>query len=85
LSKRSDKWIKKQQEVLMIIVTGANGQLGRAVVERLLERVPVEQVGVSVRDPEKARGLKAWGVRVRPGYVDRRAMLADRCLAGAVG
>jgi NAD(P)H dehydrogenase (quinone) len=51
----------------MIIVTGANGQLGRAVTERLLERVPAGQVGVSVRDPEKARGLEQQGVRVRPG------------------
>jgi NAD(P)H dehydrogenase (quinone) len=51
----------------MIIVTGANGQLGRAVVERLLARVPAEQVGVSVRDLEKAQGLKERGVRVRRG------------------
>ena len=51
----------------MIIVTGANGQLGRAIVERLLERVPGAQIGVSVRDPEQARGLTARGVRVRQG------------------
>ena len=51
----------------MIIVTGANGQLGRAVVERLLVRVPAEHVGVSVRDVEKAQGLKERGVRVRRG------------------
>lgn len=51
----------------MIIVTGANGKLGRAVVERLLERVPAEQIGVSVRDPEKAGPLAARGVRVRQG------------------
>jgi NAD(P)H dehydrogenase (quinone) len=51
----------------MIIVTGATGQLGRAIVEQLLERVPAEQVGVSVRDPEKATTLADRGVRVRPG------------------
>jgi NAD(P)H dehydrogenase (quinone) len=51
----------------MIIITGANGKLGRAIVERLLVRVPAEQVGVSVRDPEKAQGLKERGVRVRRG------------------
>lgn len=45
----------------MIIVAGANGQLGRAVAERLLERVPAEQIGVSVRNPEKARGLEERG------------------------
>ncbi|BDH05441.1 NAD(P)H-binding protein [Streptomyces seoulensis] len=51
----------------MIIVTGATGQLGRLTVERLLDRVPAERVGVSVRDPGKAEGLAARGVRVRAG------------------
>jgi len=61
----------------MIIVTGANGQLGRAIVERLLERVPAERIGVSVRDPEKARDLERRGVRVRCGDFDDAASLAD--------
>jgi uncharacterized protein YbjT (DUF2867 family) len=60
----------------MIIVTGANGQLGRAVVERLLERVPAEQIAVSVRDPEKARGPQEQGVRVRHGDFSDPASLA---------
>ncbi|HEX6482855.1 MAG TPA: SDR family oxidoreductase [Ktedonobacteraceae bacterium] len=60
----------------MIIVTGANGQLGRTVVERLLVRVPAEQVGVSVRDVEKAQGLNARGVRVRRGDFNDPASLA---------
>lgn len=60
----------------MIIVTGANGQLGRMVVERLLTRVPAEQVGVSVRDTEKAQELKEWGVRVRRGDFNDPASLA---------
>ncbi len=60
----------------MIIVTGANGQLGRAVAERLLERVPAARIGVSVRDPEKARGLEERGVRVRQGDFDDAASLA---------
>jgi uncharacterized protein YbjT (DUF2867 family) len=51
----------------MIIVSGATGKLGRAVVERLLDRVTPERIGVCVRDPEKARGLAARGVRVRRG------------------
>ncbi|MEE4595882.1 NAD(P)H-binding protein [Streptomyces sp. DSM 41524] len=51
----------------MIIVTGANGQLGRMVAERLLEAVPAEQIGVSVRDVAAARDLGARGVRVRRG------------------
>jgi uncharacterized protein YbjT (DUF2867 family) len=51
----------------MIIVTGATGRLGRAVVDRLADRVPTGQLGVSVRDPEKAADLAARGVRVRRG------------------
>lgn len=51
----------------MIIITGANGQYGRAVAERLLEFIPAEQIGVSVRAPEKAQDLAERRVRVRPG------------------
>ncbi|MBV9257749.1 MAG: SDR family oxidoreductase [Ktedonobacteraceae bacterium] len=61
----------------MIIVTGANGQLGRMVVEQLLARVPAEQVGVSVRDPEKAQVLKERGVRVRRGDFNDPTSLTD--------
>ncbi|WP_425839817.1 SDR family oxidoreductase [Streptomyces fractus] len=60
----------------MIIVTGATGQLGRRVVERLLERVPAERVGVSVRDPRKAQDFADRGVRVRQGSFDDPASLA---------
>ncbi|MDX3238885.1 SDR family oxidoreductase [Streptomyces sp. ME03-5709C] len=59
----------------MIIVTGATGTLGRRIVERLLERVPADRVGVSVRDPRKARDLSARGVRVRQGDFDDPASL----------
>lgn len=51
----------------MIVITGANGQLGRAVVEGLITRVPAEQVVVSVRDPAKAAILATQGVKVRHG------------------
>ncbi|MFF7977621.1 NAD(P)H-binding protein [Streptomyces sp. NPDC007901] len=51
----------------MIIVTGATGQLGGQIVERLLARVPADRVGVSVRDPKKAQALADRGVRVRQG------------------
>ena len=51
----------------MIIVTGASGKLGHAIVEQLVARVPVDQVGASVRDPAKAADLTALGVRVRRG------------------
>ena len=60
----------------MIIVTGATGKLGRRTVERLLERVPADRVGVSVRDPRKAQDLADRGVRVRQGSFDEPASLA---------
>ncbi|MFF1922678.1 SDR family oxidoreductase [Streptomyces sp. NPDC058221] len=60
----------------MIIVTGATGKLGRQIVERLLTRVPADQVGVSVRDPQKAKALADQGVRVRQGSFTDAASLA---------
>ena len=51
----------------MIIVTGASGQLGGTIVERLIKRLPAGSVGVSVRDPAKVRALERRGVRVRQG------------------
>ncbi|MEU5278054.1 SDR family oxidoreductase [Streptomyces asoensis] len=59
----------------MIIVTGATGKLGRRTVERLLERLPADRVGVSVRDPRKAEDLADRGVRVRQGSFDDPASL----------
>jgi len=41
----------------MIVVTGATGRLGSQVVQRLLTRVPADQVGVSVRDASRATAL----------------------------
>ncbi|MFC5828697.1 NAD(P)H-binding protein [Nonomuraea insulae] len=51
----------------MIIVTGASGLLGSAVVANLLDRLPAEQIGVSVRDPRQLADLQRRGVRVRQG------------------
>lgn len=51
----------------MILVTGATGRLGGAVVDRLLERMPATELAVSVRDPDKARPLADRGVSVRRG------------------
>lgn len=51
----------------MFIITGATGKLGRMIVENLLERVPADQIGVSVRDTDKAEDIAARGVRVRRG------------------
>jgi NAD(P)H dehydrogenase (quinone) len=54
----------------MIIITGATGQLGHQIVEQLVKHVSTSEVGVSVRDPEKAANLKTLGVRVRHGNFD---------------
>jgi uncharacterized protein YbjT (DUF2867 family) len=45
-------------------------------VEQLIERVPIEEIGVSVRDPQKARGLEEQGVRVRRGDFEDAESLA---------
>ena len=60
----------------MIIVTGATGQLGRGIVKHLIERMPLNTIGVSVREPAKASDLEALGVRVRYGDFTDPASLA---------
>lgn len=59
----------------MIIVTGATGRLGRLIVDKLLERIAPDRIGVSVRDPDKVADLHAAGVRVRRGDYDGPAGL----------
>ncbi|GIL27754.1 NAD(P)H-binding protein [Actinocatenispora comari] len=66
----------------MIVVTGATGGLGSAVVENLLDRVPADQIGVSVRDVTRARRFADRGVRVRQGSYEDPAALR-RSFAGA--
>lgn len=51
----------------MLIVTGATGRLGALIVNRLLERLPADRIGVSVRDAGKAAEFARRGVRVRAG------------------
>lgn len=56
---------------MKILVTGATGKLGSKVVESLLKSVPASNLVVSVRNPEKAQGLRKRGVEVRQGDFDR--------------
>ncbi|MFD7137757.1 SDR family oxidoreductase [Streptomyces sp. NPDC059894] len=51
----------------MLIITGATGRLGSLIVDRLLERVPADSIGVSVRDVSRAAEFAERGVRVRAG------------------
>lgn len=75
----------------MIVVSGANGKLGRAVVDQLLERVPAGRVAASVRDPDAAEDLVERGVRVRLGDFSRPDTLknafegAERVLVVSAG
>ncbi|ANS74205.1 NAD(P)-dependent oxidoreductase [Paenibacillus yonginensis] len=66
---------------MKLLVTGATGKLGTKVMEFLLKRVPVDQLAVSVRNPEKADHLRARGVEVRHGDFDQPATL-DQAFAG---
>ncbi len=56
---------------MKMLVTGATGNLGTLVVETLLKSIPASHLAVSVRNPEKAEGLRARGVEVRQGDFDR--------------
>ncbi|MDQ1017096.1 SDR family oxidoreductase [Streptomyces afghaniensis] len=49
---------------MSIIVTGATGNLGRHVVEQLLEKVPAEQITAVVRNAEKAADFAERGVKI---------------------
>ncbi|MBM7573670.1 SDR family oxidoreductase [Aquibacillus albus] len=66
---------------MKLLVTGATGKLGSKVVETLLKTVPANQLVVSVRNPEKAEGLRARGVEVRQGDFDHPETL-DSAFAG---
>lgn len=58
-----------------LLVTGANGQLGRRVVELLLEKGGDHVVAVT-RDPAKLADLAKRGVAVRQGDFDDAATLS---------
>lgn len=59
----------------MIAITGANGQLGRLVIDALLKRVNPENVIALVRDPAKAQDLKEKGLDVRQADYDKPSTL----------
>lgn len=42
----------------MIVVTGATGALNGATVDRLLERMPADEIAVAVREKGKADGSR---------------------------
>jgi len=63
----------------VILVTGANGQLGRRIVQHLIAREPSlldGRLGVSVRDAARANELVSRGVIVRQADFDQPDSLA---------
>jgi NAD(P)H dehydrogenase (quinone) len=68
--------------MIMIIVTGATGQLGHLVIAALLKKVPASGIVAAVRNVEKARDIAALGVQVR--YADyNQPSTWDDALKGA--
>jgi NAD(P)H dehydrogenase (quinone) len=51
----------------MILVTGATGQLGKIVIEKLSEKIPTNQIAALVRDSSKAIHLIGQGINVKVG------------------
>ena len=59
----------------MILITGATGHLGRAVIQQLIRKTAPENIAAFVRDEAKASDLKGQGVSVRAGdYSDPAAL-----------
>jgi NAD(P)H dehydrogenase (quinone) len=65
----------------MILITGANGQLGTAVIAQLLKKTSANQIAAFVRDATKASALSSKGVDIRIGSYDDVASL-DQAMQG---
>ncbi|MEC0171293.1 SDR family oxidoreductase [Paenibacillus graminis] len=64
---------------MTIMITGATGQLGKLIIEQLLEQVPAAQIIAGVRHPDKAMQYKEKGIEVRLADYDRPETLQDAC------
>lgn len=64
-----------------ILVTAANGQLGRLTIDALLKRVAASRIVAGMRDPAKGADLKARGVTVVTADYDKPDTL-DAAMAG---
>jgi NAD(P)H dehydrogenase (quinone) len=67
---------------MTVVVTGANGELGRSIVQGLIRASTGERIVATVRDVDAAGDLTAQGVSVLPGSFDDPSNLA-RAFAGA--
>lgn len=65
----------------MILITGATGQLGTAVIHQLLEKSSANEIVALVRDETKAEDLNSKGIHIRVGHYDDPDSL-DRAMQG---
>ena len=65
----------------MILITGATGHLGTAVIGHLLTKTPANKIAAFARDAGKRGDLQEKGVDVRVGDYDDTASL-DRAMRG---
>lgn len=60
----------------MILVTGANGNLGKAMIDFLLKKIEPSQIAALVRDSKKGEELKTKGIEIRIGdYFDYSSLV----------
>lgn len=67
---------------MTLVITGANGEFGRTVLDTAIAAAPGERVVASVRDPAKSGDLLTRGVEVRAGSFDEPDRLRNT-FAGA--
>jgi NAD(P)H dehydrogenase (quinone) len=78
ISPRRSKPATKRTENHMAryLLTGATGNLGGLTLEALLKAVPAAEISVLARNPAKAKGLEARGVKVIKGdYFDYESLV----------
>lgn len=61
----------------MILITGATGHLGKAVVNQLLTKTAASNIAILARDLNKALEYKTKGIEVRIGDFDNQNSLND--------
>jgi NAD(P)H dehydrogenase (quinone) len=67
---------------MAVVVTGATGNLGRLVIDELLDRVPARHITAVVRSRSKAARMASRGVRVHVADYDRPETLEGAFRAG---
>jgi FlaA1/EpsC-like NDP-sugar epimerase len=58
----------------MILVTGATGKLGQAVIHQLLKNTSANNIAALVRVESKAADLKDLGVNIRMSWTPRKKL-----------